>query len=40
MRESPALDILELLLKRGAMVSYTDPYVPDLRHGGHALSLG
>jgi UDP-N-acetyl-D-glucosamine dehydrogenase len=35
-RESPALDILELLVKRGAKVSYTDPYVPDLQHGGHS----
>ena len=25
MRESPALDILELLHRRGATVSYTDP---------------
>jgi UDP-N-acetyl-D-glucosamine dehydrogenase len=33
MRESPALDIMELLKKRGAMVSYTDPYVPVLEHG-------
>ena len=33
MRESPALDILELLKRRGADVSYTDPYVPELRHG-------
>jgi UDP-N-acetyl-D-glucosamine dehydrogenase len=38
MRESPALDVVELLQKRGAMVSYTDPYVPELRHGGHTLS--
>jgi UDP-N-acetyl-D-glucosamine dehydrogenase len=38
MRESPALDVIELLGKRGAKVSYTDPYVPDLRHGGHAIS--
>jgi UDP-N-acetyl-D-glucosamine dehydrogenase len=29
-RESPALDILELLTKRGAIVSYTDPYAPTL----------
>ena len=36
MRESPALDILELLIRRGASVSYTDPYVPDLQHGGHS----
>ena len=33
MRESPALDILELLHRRGAALSYTDPYVPNLRHG-------
>jgi UDP-N-acetyl-D-glucosamine dehydrogenase len=32
MRESPALDILELLNRRGAVLSYTDPYVPRLRH--------
>jgi UDP-N-acetyl-D-glucosamine dehydrogenase len=35
MRESPALDIIELLLKRGAVVSYTDPYVPAMSHAGH-----
>jgi UDP-N-acetyl-D-glucosamine dehydrogenase len=35
MRESPALDILELLTKRGALVSYTDPFVPSLSHAGH-----
>jgi UDP-N-acetyl-D-glucosamine dehydrogenase len=33
MRESPALDIMELLTRRGAIVSYTDPYVPVLQHG-------
>jgi len=33
MRESPALDILELLHQRGATLSYTDPYVPKLHHG-------
>jgi len=33
MRESPALDIMELLSRRGAIVSYTDPYVPVLEHG-------
>jgi UDP-N-acetyl-D-glucosamine dehydrogenase len=32
-RESPALDVLELLHRRGAVLSYTDPYVPDLSHG-------
>jgi UDP-N-acetyl-D-glucosamine dehydrogenase len=33
MRESPALDVMELLARRGALVSYTDPYVPVLDHG-------
>ena len=32
-RESPALDILELLHRRGATLSYTDPHVPRLQHG-------
>ena len=27
-RESPALDIMELLRKQGAEVVYTDPHVP------------
>jgi UDP-N-acetyl-D-glucosamine dehydrogenase len=31
MRESPALDIMLLLKKRGAEVSYSDPHVPALR---------
>ncbi len=33
MRESPALDILQLLHRRGAELSYTDPYVPMLKEG-------
>ncbi len=37
-RESPALDILELLVRRGAVVSYTDPFVPQVKHGGQVLS--
>jgi UDP-N-acetyl-D-glucosamine dehydrogenase len=37
MRESPALDILELLERRGAVVSYSDPFVPTLAHGTHSL---
>jgi UDP-N-acetyl-D-glucosamine dehydrogenase len=36
-RESPALDILELLTHRGAEVSYTDPYVERLDHAGRTL---
>jgi UDP-N-acetyl-D-glucosamine dehydrogenase len=35
MRESPALDVMEALSKRGAQLSYSDPYVPELLHGGH-----
>jgi UDP-N-acetyl-D-glucosamine dehydrogenase len=31
LRESPALDILGLLRKKGARVEYHDPYVPSLR---------
>jgi UDP-N-acetyl-D-glucosamine dehydrogenase len=38
MRESPALDVLELLSKRGAQLSYSDPFVPELMHGHHTLS--
>ena len=36
-RESPALDIIELLSRRGAVISYSDPYVPHLSHAGHLL---
>ena len=34
MRESPALDVMLLLLRRGAIVSYSDPHVPRLRLDG------
>ena len=37
MRESPALDVLELLHRRGAVLSYTDPHVPFLEHGNLSL---
>ncbi|MBZ2185791.1 MAG: nucleotide sugar dehydrogenase [Bryobacter sp.] len=33
-RESPGLDIMHLLLQRGARVSYTDPFIPTLRLEG------
>lgn len=36
-RESPAIDILELLRQRGAEVAYHDPYVPALTLGEHTL---
>ena len=35
LRESPALDILVLLHRYGADVSYHDPYVPKFSEGGH-----
>jgi UDP-N-acetyl-D-glucosamine dehydrogenase len=37
-RESPAIDILELLMRQGAAVSYTDPYVASLAHGADTLT--
>jgi UDP-N-acetyl-D-glucosamine dehydrogenase len=37
LRESPALDIILLLEKRGAKVTYSDPHVPLLRLNGHSL---
>ena len=37
LRESPALDVIQLLQERGAEVTYNDPFVPDLRHEGIAL---
>jgi UDP-N-acetyl-D-glucosamine dehydrogenase len=37
-RESPALDILQLLAKKGARLSYCDPFVPEVREGGMTLT--
>src|ERR1700678_2371198 len=37
MRESPALDIILLLKKRGALISYSDPFVPQLKLDGVSL---
>ena len=34
MRESPALDVILLLQKYGAKVTYSDPYVPQLKFDG------
>jgi UDP-N-acetyl-D-glucosamine dehydrogenase len=36
-RESPALDIIHLLQRRGAIVTYTDPYVPTINIEGEIL---
>jgi UDP-N-acetyl-D-glucosamine dehydrogenase len=37
-RESPALDIIMLLQRRGALVSYSDPFVPSLKVEGEVLN--
>ncbi len=37
-RESPALDVIKLLLDQGAQVRYHDPYVPRVRLGRRRLS--
>ena len=36
-RESPALDVIGLLMQKGAEVSYHDPYIPELKHDGWSL---
>jgi UDP-N-acetyl-D-glucosamine dehydrogenase len=33
-RESPALNIIDLLIKQGAETTYYDPYIPEYRHKG------
>ncbi|MBN1669253.1 MAG: nucleotide sugar dehydrogenase, partial [Anaerolineales bacterium] len=38
LRESPALDVIGLLEKKGAHVSYHDPYIPTFRHDGSSMS--
>ena len=34
LRESPALEIIDILIKKGALVSYHDPHLPYLKIGG------
>ena len=36
-RESPALDVIQLLLRRGALVTFSDPYVPAVHVEGTSL---
>ncbi len=33
-RESPALNVIDLLIKEGADTTYYDPYIPEYRHKG------
>ncbi len=37
-RESPALDVIELLRQKGADVRYHDPYVLSIRHNGFEMA--
>jgi UDP-N-acetyl-D-glucosamine dehydrogenase len=37
-RESPALEIMETLVRKGALLSYADPYVPQLNLNGLKLA--
>ncbi len=37
LRESPALEIIELLTRNKAKVSYHDPYIPKFKHANHKL---
>jgi len=36
-RESPALDVIHLLKQRGAIVTYSDPYIPEISYSTHTL---
>jgi len=36
-RESPALNVMRLLKDKGAILSYSDPYIPAIREEGFAL---
>jgi len=36
-RESPSLDLMEILAREGAKVSYSDPHVPSIVHSGHTM---
>jgi UDP-N-acetyl-D-glucosamine dehydrogenase len=36
-REAPALDVMKLLEEKGAIVSYSDPFVPVLSEGGFSM---
>ena len=39
-RESPALDVIHLLLRQGATISYSDPFVPEITIDGVTLHNG
>jgi UDP-N-acetyl-D-glucosamine dehydrogenase len=37
LRESPALDVIHLLVQLGAQVTYSDPYIPSIRIDGYSM---
>ncbi len=37
-RESPALEVIYKLYQKGAVVSYADPYIPEIELGGQVMS--
>lgn len=39
-RESPAMDVIALLQKKGALVSYHDPYIPHIHHHYDGWEMG
>lgn len=38
LRESPSIDVMGLLMQKGAVVSYHDPYIPHIKHNAWELS--
>jgi len=38
LRESPALNVMKILTEKGAVLSYTDPYIPAIREEGLCLN--
>jgi UDP-N-acetyl-D-glucosamine dehydrogenase len=38
LRESPALDVIGLLIQKGALVQYHDPYIKTIQHDGWELA--
>jgi UDP-N-acetyl-D-glucosamine dehydrogenase len=38
LRESPALDVIDLLFEKGAQVTFHDPHIPSIAHQGWELT--
>jgi UDP-N-acetyl-D-glucosamine dehydrogenase len=37
-RESPALEVMRMLMEKGVRISYSDPFIPQLDLGGHKIA--